>query len=224
LTLGVEAEKQDTEALQHNSVKVLDISVAAKWNSATIKEILTETANKIGHEPLYAISDNDSKLCKSFSEKACIHIRDVGHSMAKFIEQIYGKDQEFQQYTKKLSEVKIREVMRPSSYLLPPRQRTIARFMNLSPIIKWSKQMYENFSKLTAEEAKNFKFVKQYILLIDELEQIFHCVDSILKKAKILGFSKENIDSYVKELQNNLTHEGLRVKKVKSLLCNYLET
>ena len=141
LTLGVEAEKKNNKALQHHEIKVLDISVAEKWNSETVKMKLTETENRIGHQPLYSISDNDSKLCKSIRDIGYIQIRDIGHTMAKFIEQVYGKDEDYKLYSKQLAEVKIREVMRPSSYLLPPRQRTMARFMNLSPVLKWSRQI-----------------------------------------------------------------------------------
>lgn len=222
LTLGVEAEKRSDEALKHNDVKVLDISVAEKWNSETVKTKLAETEKKVGHKPLYVISDNDSKLCKSIRETGYIQIRDIGHTMAKFIEQVYGKDECYRLFSKQLAEVKVREVMRPSSYLLPPRQRTMARFMNLSPVLKWSRKINNNFSELNDEEAENFKFVKQHISLIEELEQIFNCVNSILKQAKDQGFSKKSIHKYIREIQNNLTHDGTRVKQVKMALCNYL--
>jgi predicted transcriptional regulator len=75
LSLGVEAEKVDNNALQHNDVKVLNISVANKWNSETVKEHLEETEKKVGHRPLYSISDNDSKLIKAFRERRCRWIR-----------------------------------------------------------------------------------------------------------------------------------------------------
>ena len=222
LTLGVEAEKIGNKALQHNEVKVLDISVSKSWNSQTVQERLKETESKVGHSPLYSISDNDSKLSKSFREQGYTWIRDIGHTMARLIEQVYEKEEDFKKYSKHLSEVKIREVMRPSSYLLPPRQRTIARFLNLSPILQWSIKIYNSFSKLSDDEAKNFMFVKEYFPLIKELEQIFTCVDSVLKQAKNQGFSSKNIDCYIREIQKGLTHPGARVQRVKLSLCTYL--
>jgi len=57
LALGVEAEKPDNDALKHDDVKVLNIAVDNKWNSETAKENLEETEKKVGHRPLYAISD-----------------------------------------------------------------------------------------------------------------------------------------------------------------------
>jgi hypothetical protein len=223
LTLGVEAEKMNNEALKHNDIKVLNIAVAGKWNSETVKENLKETEKKVGHSPLYAISDNDGKLRKAFLEKGYTWIRDTGHTIAMFIEQVYSKDEDFKKFTKLISAVKIREVMRSSSYLLPPRQRTIARFMNLSPVIRWCTKIYHNFSYLSNKEAENFQFVKDYYPLVEELGQIFNCVDSILEQAKNNGFTKENIARYVEEIRDSLTHQGSRVQRVKTALCAYLE-
>jgi len=223
LTLGVETEKVDNNALKHDDVKVLNIAVASKWNGETVKDNLEETEKKVGRRPLYVISDNDSKLRKAFREKGYTWIRDTGHTIAILIEQVYSKDEDFMQYSKHLSAVKTREVMRPGSYLLPPRMRTIARFMNLSPIISWSMKICRNFSKLNDEEAKNFRFVKDYFPLIEELEQIFNCVDNFLEQAKNKGFSKENIDTCIQEIKKCLSHQATRVQRVKSALCAYLE-
>jgi len=223
LSLGVEAAKLDNDALKHGGVKVLNIAVDKTWNSETVKENLEETEKKAGHRPLYAISDNDSKLSKALREKGYTWIRDIGHTMARLIEQIYSKSEDFTRFSKLTSAVKTREVMRPSSYLLPPRQRTVARFMNLSSTISWSMDIYRNFSKLSDEEAGNFGFVKTYYPLVEELGQVFNCVDNILKQAKKNGFTKELIAGYVKDIQNSLTHQGARVQSVKSALCAYLE-
>jgi hypothetical protein len=223
LTLGVAADKIGDNALQHSDIKVLNISVADKWNSETVKESLEETEKKVGHRPLYSVSDNDSKLRKAFRELGYTWIRDIGHTMARLIEQVYGEEKDFKEFSKNLSAVKVREVMRSSSYLLPPRQRTIARFMNLFPIIQWSVKIYNNFSKLSDEEAQNFKFVQESFPLVEELEQIFNCVNDILKEAKNEGFSKRNIAGYIRKIRDSLTHQGERVQRVKMSLCAYLK-
>ena len=114
LTLGVETEKVDNSALKHDDAKVLNIAVAGKWNGETVKDNPEETEKKVGHRPLYVISDNDSKLRKAFRGKGYTRIRDTGHTIAILTEQVYSKDGDFMQYSKHLSEVKIREVMRPA--------------------------------------------------------------------------------------------------------------
>jgi hypothetical protein len=81
LTPGVDAEKKTEKALCRRDVSVLNIPVASGWNSESIKEELEETEKKWVRPP-YVISDNDSKLSRAIREKAYIHIRDTGHTMA----------------------------------------------------------------------------------------------------------------------------------------------
>jgi hypothetical protein len=159
VTLGVDAEKSREVALRKQDVSVLDISVASNWNSTGIKEVLSKVEEAAGRPPLYEIGDNDAKLKKAIKEKGYIHIRDAGHSLALIVEKVYGKNNRFKKFIKLLSEVKIREVMRPTSYLLPPAQRSIARFMNLSDVIKWSKQIINIFPQLDENEKHTFYFV-----------------------------------------------------------------
>ena len=129
LSLSIPVQKISSEPTKYGYVKVLDISVRSKWNSENIKEIFNRTEERHGKSPSYIVSDNDSKLVKAMREQSCIHIRDISHSLALHVEKLYKNDADFQAMTKSISQVKIREVRRPTSYLLPPRQRTIARFM-----------------------------------------------------------------------------------------------
>ena len=112
--------------------------------------------------------------------------------------------------------------MRPCSYLIPPRLREIARFMNLSVVIKWGKRMLKRYHYLTPQEKQTFEFVKQYRSLINELDRIFNCTESILKRIRNKGLSKKNIDWCLKQLRWRLAKAG-RIGKVRKLLVNYLE-
>ena len=105
LTLGVEAKKSGTESLTRSEINVLDISVSKKWNSQTVQKTLEKVEEKVGHRPLYSIGDNDSKLCKSFREQDYIHIRDIGHTVARLIEQVYGKEEDYRQYCQQVPDM-----------------------------------------------------------------------------------------------------------------------
>ncbi|MDR3260323.1 MAG: hypothetical protein LBT78_00655 [Tannerella sp.] len=87
-------------------------------------------------------------------------------------------------YTSCLSAVKIREVMRATSYLLPPCQRTIARFMNLSGVIKWSRRIQKAYPSLTKQEQETFAFTRTYSKVVKELDCIFEFVNESLKLIK----------------------------------------
>jgi hypothetical protein len=224
LTLGVAAEKKDDRALQKKDVCVLNMSVASSWNSTEIKKILEKVEEKVGKSPDYVVSDNDSKLDKSIREKGYIHLRDVGHSIALQIEKVYAKSDKLKDYLTSLAAVKAKEVMRPASYLLPPTQRSIARFMNLSKLINWGKQILNNFPRLNAEEKKAFDFLKSSHALLDELSTVFNSINIILKKIKTKGMSKKNIADSISILEAELNNEdNIRFKQVKENVKTYLE-
>lgn len=223
MTLGIEAEKEKEGALRKQDVHVLDISVASNWNSTGIKKVFSKVEEKMGSAPAYVISDNDTKLKKSIREKGYIHIRDVGHSMALIIEQVYGKNNKFKGFTKSLSAVKIREVMRKTSYLLPPAQRSIARFMNLSGIIKWGKKIINIFPQLDENEKQVFHFVESNHKMLNGLSIIFKTVNNMLKILKTKGMSEENISTCISMLQTKMNIKDKEVKQVKRSLTRYLE-
>jgi len=222
LTLSMDAEKNNDQALCGSDVNIIDISVSDQWNSTKIKHIFTEIEEKTKTKPVYVISDNDTKLKKSIREMGYCHIPDIGHTLALAVEKIYKKEPDFMDLSAALSAVKIREVMRPASYLLPPRQRAIARFLNLSESIDWGIGVLKNDSKLTEEEQKVFGFVKTHQGLIYELHEVFTKVNTVLKRIKNNGISKKEAKGCIKMLQTKST-KSVRVQKVMELIRNYLQ-
>jgi hypothetical protein len=194
--LGVDANRVNDRAPTQNDINVLNISVAPSWNSTGIKTVLNETEQKVGHAPLYAIGDNDGKLGKAIRDQGYIHIRDAGHTAALQVEHVYREETGFKKFTKELSAVKIREAMRRTGCLLPPRQRSIARFMNLSAVSSRATKMLRIFPALNGEERQTFQFVRTFQELVEELECVFQTVNTLLKDIKNNGLSYKYTDRY----------------------------
>ena len=112
--------------------------------------------------------------------------------------------------------------MRATSYLLPPCQRTIARFMNLSSIIKWSQRIRKAFPKLTQQEQETFAFTNTYRKFIEELDCVFEFVNESLKLIKTKGLSKKNIDLCLKMANELLNDKAERVVLVRNSITQYL--
>lgn len=172
LTLGVKANKSNNTALTYHDTEILDISVKRSWNSKRIAGVLTNIEQKTKKAPSYVISDNATTISKAVKDLGQTHIRDVSHSLAMFIERKYKNNDSFIAYTKAIAGVKFRENMKPASYLLPPKQRVIARFMNISPYIDWSMQILQHFNLLSEEEQEVFSFIKNHEPIIHELKEV----------------------------------------------------
>lgn len=222
LTLGTKADKTTNAALNYNDIEVLGIHVDSQWNSSKIAKAIASDREKMGKEPDYIISDNDTKLRKAISDYGCIQIRDVGHSIAMYLKRVYGNEASFKKFIKQTGRSKTEKALNKCSYLLPPRQRKIARFMNLEGTISWAKKIINSYSKFNEEEKEAYKFVVQNRRLITELESAFECTNQLLTLIKTTGFSYDSIGRSLFIIdKSRKKNKYKRVGKLLDLLTQY---
>ena len=223
LTLGSKTQHQGSP-LSHGDVEVLNMSVRSSWNSEALCSELEDVSVKMKRSPAYVISDNASVMNKGIRDFGARHIRDVSHTLGMFMERIYKNCDEFNSFMKELSQVKFREVMNPVAYLLPPKQRSIARFMNLSKMVEWSEKILMNFNELTVHEKKNFSFVPRYASFIDELRSVISCVNSVEHYIKHCGLSHRSLKDCISFIKRDLSSGNERMIKIAEQIVGRLRT
>ncbi|OAV66899.1 hypothetical protein Barb4_02708 [Bacteroidales bacterium Barb4] len=176
---------------------------------------MSATEKKEGKPSLHAISDNDTKLNGAMRESNHVHVRDTGRTMALPAEKPYGEDKHFKAYTKATAGVRVREAVRETGYLLPLRQRTIARLMNLSHTIKWSKNMQRIFASPNTNGKQTLDSVNTHGKTTGESSGVFGFVNHVLKPIKSEGPSKKNIDTCLKETDRMLKRKNKRTNRFK---------
>jgi hypothetical protein len=150
------------------------------------------------------------------------HIRDVSHTLGMLMERVYSKEEEFCSYMKELAQVKFRQVMNPAAYLLPPKQRSIARFLNLSQIAEWSDKLLTSYPQLTAQEREVFSFMPLYASFIDELRSVLSCVNAIERAIKQQGLSHKALKRCMRYVKRDLLSGNSRMHKVAEQVAGYL--
>lgn len=128
--LRIPAEKVGSEALSLQDVEVLHLKVKSSWDGDAIEAYIAALTQKMGRSPAYVISDGNCNLQSGFEKGNVKRIADVGHQLALFTGQLYKEVPEFVSFNKDMAQCRFKEVMKPTAYLLPPKQRVIARFMN----------------------------------------------------------------------------------------------
>jgi hypothetical protein len=194
VVLGLPSAKTSDKASDLATVRVLYLAVRASWKAPDVVKFLKDVIKKMGKPPLYVISDGGNNLKKGIKDSGLVRLCDVGHEIAKFVEQTYKHQEVFKAFSTAVAGVKFREVMKDTAYLLPPKQRAIARFMNLTHTVDWAKKMLVALPKLTPIEQQTFAFLKDYQSLINDLSNVFEIVHQILKIIKNKGISYENIE------------------------------
>jgi transposase-like protein len=194
MVLGLPAVKTGDEATNLQTVHLLHLAVRATWTAADVTSLIADVVEKMGKKPLYVISDAGSTLTKGIRDSSLVRICDIGHQIARLIEQTYKMQGEFQEFSKACSLVKFQQIMKESAYLLPPKQRTIARFMNLSNTVSWATKMLAVLPTLTPNEQHTFGFLQNHTRIIQTLQVVFEMTHKILKNIKNKGLSHNNID------------------------------
>jgi uncharacterized protein YoxC len=223
LTLGVLPSKSSETALTFGDVTVLDMSVQSSWNSAGVSGVLTSITSTLEQSPTYVISDNASILCKAFCDNHYVHVQDVGHTIALSLEHVYKEDDLFKEMVKEIAAVKSREVMRPTAYLLPPKQRTIARFMNISDTMDWAAKVLLMLPLLTKEEQNVFDFLNQYRDLIAEWQELVATINPLLKRLKEKGLSVQTMETSLEDIKRLQHSSRERLRKVGNALAQYFQ-
>ena len=222
LNLGIKSEKTTDTALDYNDIDVIGIHVDSGWNASKIEDCLKKDEKKMGRKPNYIISDNDKKLQNAILGHQCVHIRDIGHTLAMFLQRVYSKEEDFSKFFKQIGKIKNTEAMSDCSYLLPPRQRSIARFMNLSGTISWGYKIIESFERFTEKEKRVYNFVIENRELILELYQVFECVNNILSHIKKHGLSYDGIGYSINLINKLSACKNKRIAKFSALSMEYL--
>ena len=208
--------------LTHDDVSVVGISVAASFSGESIRRELEAAAERIGHAPEYVITDNASIMTKAASLAGVRHHPDISHTIGVYLEHAYKEEEDFKQYCKLMSGVVFRKNMKQVAYILPPRQRTIARFINMSQWVKWSGRVLQVFPKLGDAEKEALMFVPQNASLVEELSDTIGCIDTIEKEIKHNGLSADTARHCMSLVKKTLYVGNERMRKVGEDIELYL--
>lgn len=190
LVLAIPSEHK-RHALTHKDVKVVGMFVSKSWKTEEVSKKLQAIMDAITYGPEYVLSDNGHNLVKATAELNLPHHKDIGHTFGIILKDAYGEDSEFKEFTTEMGKARLRFHLTSNAYLLPPNQRSIARFMNCFDWVEWGNRMIENFPKLTEEQQLAFAFVPKHRELLEELSCVMECYKHVMEKVKNDGLSRK---------------------------------
>jgi hypothetical protein len=219
--LGIHADKTVEGALVHSQLELLYMGVDSTWTGLKVAESLSKVMEKEGKKAAYVVSDKGSILCKGIKDAGLIRIADVGHEIARLTERHYEKG-DLAAFTVAASLCKTKYIMTEMAYLLCPKQRKMARFMNLNSVFDWGKNILTNFERLTEEEKKGFNWVKEHERVIKELSYVLSMTKKVLEIIKNEGLSYDTINRCLEicsqTSQDNTPKSDLLMAQIKFYL------
>ena len=221
--LGIREKNIDfTRALKYQDLTPLSIKISNSWKGEDIKNELELVKKEIG-EIKYAIADMGNAIKKGLRLAEIDHVVDITHKISWFIKELYGKDERFKSYTKKLAHLRGSIPLSKLAYILPPAQRVHSRYMNLKPLIDWGNsiiRLLESDKKLEQEREK-LGFVSSYKTFLSEIDKIISIAIKIQKIIKNNGLSKKTLKLCL--LLFKKKGRGKNIMRFKEQITGYLK-
>lgn len=175
--------------LSHSNVDIVGLAVQPSWKNEEVKNAIEKVSKAIGHNPEYIISDNAGNLCKACEQAGIPHHSDISHYFGNMLKKHFSGTSDFKEFTKTMEKKRLSYHLTDKAILLPPKQRAIARFMNISNWVEWANNILSVYHQLTHEQQEACSYVVKYRGLIKELYVIIDCMNYVEQRCKSDGLS-----------------------------------
>ena len=130
----------------HHAMQVLAVEMTTHSTGAWVATVLGETAQRTG-VPRQIVADHGSDLHKGIAlfqqtqAPACVETYDISHRLATSLERELTRDERWNGFLAHCRTTLASFQQTDLAFLLPPRQRTKARFMHLEVHVQWAQQL-----------------------------------------------------------------------------------
>ena len=191
--LAVREGKEGEVALCLSGAQILLMEVKRSWSGDEIAKRIEKVEAKVGTKATYIISDSGANLIKGIGGCQAPRVGDCGHEIARQMEGLYKKEPRFVGFVAACAQSKFKLVMMPQGYLAAPRQRTIARFMNLWPLLKWASGLLRNIESLSGDDVMAYTWIEEHREIIEELALALKTANELLELLKNKGLSYASV-------------------------------
>ena len=157
LILSTPYQQSCKRPLSFSSVQVVYFGGGKTWNGDLIKGVIKQLEADIGFKVKVILSDEDSKLKRASRLLTIPHLKDICHVVGTCLRRTFEKDVGYQAFIKDVSAYRSKGVNQSLSYLLPPNQRSKARFLNQASLVNWAAIILFKFDELSDKEKSFFK-------------------------------------------------------------------
>jgi hypothetical protein len=210
-------------ALQYTDLTPFLIKCGKHWNAENFVKELKEVFKQCG-EIIYIVADGGGAMCKSIRLLFKVHVYDITHKIAWILKKMYAEDKIFKKYSRAMSQMRFKFVCSDISHVIPTKQRSDSRFMNMDVLSDWGMKVInciDSFDK-SSKEYQKLKWVKPHKKFITELYVINGAITQIKSILKTKGLSNQTINE-TNEILEKLNMDNERIKYFCEEIKKYLK-
>jgi hypothetical protein len=214
LIQGVRLDNRPMDrALSIRDVEILALGIRSSWKGHEVKELLDRASAQV-EEVLYGLGDQGNNIKKGLALAQLAHMPDCTHALGTVTKRLYAKDERFISFSKVCSKFSKQINLSADADLMPPKQRSKARFLNLFDLSSWAHEKLRLQQKWKAKpdtesqrRAERLAYLNDYRELIEELQHISLATSQIFKIIKVKGLNSANVEKCHKILGKSLSPE-----------------
>ena len=133
------------EPLKHKHVRVLELTPGTNWKREDVAEVYDQLAKHCG-APLAVLVDGAVELREGAEVlqkhgKNTLVLGDFKHHAANVLKKTLESDERFSDFSSRLGQTRSAIQQTELAHFTPPSPRPKARFMNLSPTLRWAEMV-----------------------------------------------------------------------------------
>ena len=250
--LGARTNKLDQcedYTLNHQDVEILGLHITEKATGEFVRQSFEETRNRIGFDFSGIVIDQGpemKKWCRIYQEEYSdlIVIHDIKHKMSLVIEHALKKNSIWIEFNKKMLETRRLIQQTEFAAMVPPRQRSKARFMDIGYILNWRKRILQakksgRLDFISHERYEEyFGWLKDYERAFgdwDFMESAVNMINSVCRKhglsnevyeylrinfEEFYSIDDEYLKKFLKEALKSVEDESCKLKPGQVMLCS----
>lgn len=182
----------------HQDVEPIELIPVSKSNGDVVWQQLNRAAEKTG-VPCQIVADCGPDI-KAGIERFCNDhpetrfVPDIKHKVASLLKKELGKDADWQEYAASCANTARQLQQTDLAHLIPPQQRSKARYMNIEPLVQWGRKslvLLENLTDIAAETDLDAKRVEQQLGWLNHFQQDLEEWNDLMTTVK-------SVEGYVK--------------------------
>lgn len=205
--LGIERahglEITGKSGLSFGDMRICHIESQKTWDALEVSYVLDKVIKKMadaGRTVTYVQTDGEIKLKNAVELVKLPQSLDISHGIGNCLKKTFEKEESFVNFTKLIASYQSKGVNQSLTYLIPPKQRTKARFMNLKPIVVWAGKMLKRKDKLNEKEGLFFEALPQHTPIIELLKEVMFLEEKVTTSLKINGLTQKLLFQIIQEL------------------------
>lgn len=195
------------KALSFEEVQILSLGLQSSWKGQDIARLL-ESLPRRGYEISYVVSDGANNLVKAMDICKIPRVEDCTHAFGKLIEKYYKEHEQFEAFSKTTGQFRRQVGLSQHAEFMPPRQRSKGRFLNLTQLSRWAKNVLQIAEQYQANGSNKQTFEKiswilDYKDLVEQMAHHLQLLNDLFAILKQQGLSYKTAKKCRQLLQNS---------------------